>query len=227
MGAGMTRAPFALVLAFIVLCGRPVPGQEPRTRVFGFEGDVERTLPDGFQAGMTGTWKPTEWSVRRVDGNRVLAHVGFWDEDPDRVFPLCWVKDSKARDLTLTVRLFPHRPPAEIRNAVHDGAGIVVRLKDPDNYYLLRAVPHETRVRFYKVVNGARSTLAGKDLEVAVGKWHELKLRARRNVFTAFFDGKEIFSYQDDTFTEAGAFGLWSKPNNTTYFDDLKAEIVK
>jgi hypothetical protein len=31
----------------------------------------------------------------------------------------------------------------------------------------------------------------------------------------------------DSTFEEAGSYGLWSKPNNVTYFDDLKAEIVK
>lgn len=202
-------------------------GQVQRTRVFEFEGDKEKALPDGFQAGMTGEWKATEWSVQSVDRNQVLAHIGFWEEDPHGVFPVCWVKDSKVTNLTLTVRLFPVRPPAEIRKAIHDGAGIVVRFKDPNNYYLLRAVPHETRVRFYKVVNGKRSTLAGKNLEVAVGKWHELKIRARGNVFTAYFNGDELFSYKDETFKDAGAFGLWSKPNNVTYFDSLKAEIVK
>jgi hypothetical protein len=69
--------------------------------------------------------------------------------------------------------------------------------------------------------------MAGKNLVVAVGKWHELKLRVRGNVITAYFNGEELFSYQDETFKEAGAFGLWSKPNNVTYFDGLKAEIIK
>jgi hypothetical protein len=207
--------------------GRPAKSQEPRTRIFGFEGDNENTLPEGFQVGMTGTWKASEWSVRRVEGDKALAHIGFWDEDPDDVFPVCWVKDSRALDLTLTVRLFPVAPPAEVREAVHDGAGIVVRFKNPDNYYLLRAVPHETRVRFYKVVNGKRSTLAGENLDVAVDRWHELRLRASGNVFTAYFNGKELFSHEDETFTEAGAFGLWSKPNNVTYYDDLEAVIVR
>jgi hypothetical protein len=91
--------------------GRPAKSQEPRTRIFGFEGDNENTLPEGFQVGMTGTWKATEWSVRRVEGDKALAHIGFWDEDPDDVFPVCWVKDSRALDLTLTVRLFPVAPP--------------------------------------------------------------------------------------------------------------------
>ncbi len=223
----MRKIALAIMFALSVLYKGAAEGQEPRTWIFGFDGYDEKTLPDGFQAGMTGTWKATEWSVQTVDGNQVIAHVGFWKEDPDGVFPLCWVKNSKAQDLTLTVRLFPVRPPAEVREAIHDGAGIVVRFKDPDNYYLLRAVPHETRVRFYRVVDGKRSTLTGKNVEVAVGKWHKLKLSAKGNVFTAYFNGEELFSYKDETFMEAGAFGLWSKPNNITYFDDLKAEIIK
>ncbi|MDH3702621.1 MAG: hypothetical protein OEU46_15035 [Alphaproteobacteria bacterium] len=222
----MSKALAALSLVLIVLCGGPAAGQEPRTRLFEFETSAEKTVPDGFVTGMTGRGKTTEWAVRAVDGNRVLAHIGFWDEDPDGVFPVCWVKQSSARDLTLSVRLFPVRPPADIPQAHHDGAGIVVRFKNPDNYYLLRAVPHETRVRLYKVVKGRRSTLAGRNLDVALGTWHGLTLRARANVFTASFNGKELFRHRDDTFTDAGAFGLWSKPSNVTYFDDLKAVIV-
>lgn len=223
----MTKSIVAVALALCVICAGRAMGQEQRTRVFGFDGISEGALPDGFQAGTTGTWKVTEWSVRTVGGNKVLAHIGFWDEDPDGVFPVCWVKDSTARDLTLSVRLFPAHPPPEIPNASHDGAGIMVRFKDPQNYYLLRAVPHEARVRLYKVVNGKRSPLAGKSLDVAVGIWHELRLRATGSTLTAYFNGEELFSHKDESFTMAGAFGLWSKPNNVTYFDDLEAEIVE
>jgi len=221
----MTKVIFSFVVSVSVLCGSPSKGEEPRTRAFDFEGHLEGTVPDGFEVGMTGSWKATEWSVRKVSGNQVLAHVGFWDEDPEGVFPVCWVRNAEARDLTLTVRLFPVQPPAAYPNAEHDGAGIVLRFKDPDNYYLLRAVPLEKRVRFYKVEQGKRSTLAGLNLEVEVDRWHTLALKAQGDVFTAYFDGRELFSHQDQTFRHAGAFGLWSKPNNVTYFDDLKAEI--
>jgi hypothetical protein len=220
-------AAIATVLAVALPYAQPAEAQAGRVVAFGFDGAAPNSLPDGFQTGMTGRWKATEWGIRVVEGNRVLGHFGFWDEDPDGVFPVCWVEGAEARDLTLTVRLLPVSPPPGIRGAVHDGAGIVLRFKDPDNYYLLRAVPHETRVRLYKVVGGKRDTLAGRDLEVATGQWHELKLRAAGSRFTAYFDGRELFAHEDNTFTEAGAFGLWSKPNNVTYFDDLRAEIVR
>jgi len=200
--------------------------QHHHSVIYTFDGTPEGALPKDFQAGMTGKWQKTEWRVKKVEGNTVLAHVGYWEEDPDGVFPVVWVKNSKARDLRLSVRLFPVHPPAAVERAVHDGAGIVVRFMDPDNYYLLRAVPHETRVRFYKVENGKRSTLAGKDIDVPTGQWHELQLTARGSTFIAHFNGEKLFSHEDKTFDGSGAFGLWCKPNNVTYFDDLKADIV-
>jgi hypothetical protein len=43
---------------------------------------------------------------------------------------------------------------------------------------------------------------------------------------TASFNGAELFTFKEDTFKDAGAFGLWSKPNNVTYFDDLRGSVV-
>ena len=201
-------------------------GQDRHSFKYDFDGVQEYEIPEDFQAGMTGEWKQTEWSVRYIEGNGVLAHIGFWEEDPDGVFPVAWVSDPIAKDLTLGVRLFPVSPPADVEEAVNDGAGIVVRLIDPDNYYLLRAVPLETRVRFYKVEKGIRSTLAGKNIEVPTGQWHELKLTAVGSEFIAYFNGEKLFTYEDRSFEEAGGFGLWCKPNNVTYFDDLEANII-
>ncbi len=80
-------------------------------KVYTFEADGENSLPAGFVAGMTGQWKPTEWKVQKVDGNNVLAHIGLWNEDPEAVFSVCWIKDAKAKDLAVSVRLYPLRPP--------------------------------------------------------------------------------------------------------------------
>ncbi len=76
--------------------------------------------------------------------------------------------------------------------------------KDPNNYYLLRAVPHEQRVRLYKVENGKRTTFTGKNLAIPVDTWHELKFVVSGNAFTASFNGAELFTFKDDTFKDAG-----------------------
>jgi hypothetical protein len=224
----MKTSAVALLVAFLIGAGTPMERAAAQVSpIVTFEDHQVGTFPEGFQSGMTGQWKATKWSVQDFQHTRVLAHLGFWGEDPDGVFPVCWVKGSKAKDLTLTVRLFPVRPPADVRGAVHDGAGIVVRFKDPDNYYLMRAVPHEMRVRIYKVANGKRATIGGKEVDIALERWHELKLQVSGNTFTPFLNGEKLFHVMDSTFEEAGSYGLWSKPNNVTYFDDLKAEVVK
>ena len=56
-------------------------------------------------------------------------------------------------------------------------------------------------------------------------KRHVLELRVKGSLFTAYFDGEELFTDQDGTFTNPGAFGLWSKPNNVTYFGRI-AQIL-
>lgn len=204
----------------------PEQSRAQESSQFTFDNDQRGAFPEGFQCGMTGQWKATKWSVVDYKGARVLGHFGYWGEDPDGIYPVCWVKHLKARDLTLTVQLFPVRPPAAIVDAVHDGAGIVVRFKDPNNYYLMRAVPHESRVRLYKVENGQRTTLGGKNLKMKLDQWHELKLKLRGNTFTLFFAGEKLFHLMDRTFDEEGFYGLWSKPNNVTYFDNLTAVVV-
>lgn len=221
----MMKATSTIIFAISVLYTAPLVAGEPRTQRFDFANVTVGSLPDSFQTGMTGEWKATEWRVKKISGNQVMTHTGFWNEDPDGVYPLCWVRNTKARNLSLDVRLFPVRPPAEIPEAVHDGAGLVFRLRDANNYYLLRAVPHESRVRFYKVENGRRTTLAGRNLNIATGRWHDLGLRMRGTELTAYFDGAELFRHHDGTFRDAGAYGFWSKPNNVTYFDDLIAKL--
>lgn len=162
-----------------------------------------------------------------------MAHVGLWYEDPHNVFSVSWVKDSNAKDLTLSVRIYLLRPPAQQMpgtpnpKPIQDGAGLLARFKDPQNYYLLRAVPHEDAVRFCKVVDGVRIKLVVKEnFPVAVDTWHELKLVLSGNTYKGFLNGQELVSGQDTTFTE-GAYGAWCKPNSITYFDDFKAEIVR
>ena len=169
-----------------------------------------------------------KWVIIFTDLSASYANLSAWS---DHVLPgiqhtsFCLVRNAEARHLTLTVRLFPLPPLVAIPGAEHDRPGIALRSKDPNNYDLLRAVSAKMWIRLCKVERGKRSTLAGRNLEIAVDQWHTLALKARGEVFTAYIDGREPFSHRDRTIRHAGSFGLWSKPNNATYFDDLKAEI--
>jgi hypothetical protein len=104
---------------------------------------------------------------------------------------------------------------------VDRAGGIVVRLISPDDYYVVRANALEDNVRFYRVVKGKREELTSANAKVASNEWHTLELRAEGDRFTVSFDGKQLFTAQDNTFTGAGRVGLWTKADSVTYFDAI------
>ena len=99
--------------------------------------------------------------------------------------------------------------------------GIAVRVSDNNNYYVLRANALEDNVNFYRVVKGSRREIHGVGNRVSSGEWHTLGLRAEGNRFTVSFDGKQLFTVQDDTFPGAGKIALWTKADSVTQFADL------
>jgi hypothetical protein len=58
---------------------------------------------------------------------------------------------------------------------------------------------------------------------VNTGVWHELALEAVVGHFQVFFDGKKVIDAHDETFANAGKFGLWTKADSVIYLDDLTA----
>ena len=101
------------------------------------------------------------------------------------------------------------------------GGRDVARLTTPDDYYVVRANALEDNVRFYRVVKGRREQIKGANTKVASNEWHTLELRAENDRFTVSFDGKQLFTAQDNTFGGAGRVGLWTKADSVTYFDTI------
>ena len=130
-------------------------------------------------------------------------------------FPLAILKDFEARDVEVKVHFKP------VSGKVDQAAGLAVRLRDPDNYYIARANALEDNVRLYKVVDGKRQQFAGVDVEVPNGRWQELGLRVEGDRLTVSLDGEELFGATDRTFAKAGRVGLWTKADSLTHFDDL------
>ncbi len=105
---------------------------------------------------------------------------------------------------------------------VDRAAGLVFRLKDANNYYIVRANALEDNYRLYHVVNGNRVQFAGANFKVASGEWHELRVECVGNHITCYYDNEKKIDATDDTFKEAGKVGLWTKADSVTYFDDLR-----
>jgi hypothetical protein len=187
-----------------------------------FEGTQVGSALSGFSPGLTGKGMPPAWKI--VDdptapaGSRVVAETS--GDPTDYRFPLLVLDNFEARDVQVTVAFKP------VSGRIDQAAGIVARLKDANNYYVVRANALEGNVRLYKVVGGKRSQFAGKDIAVPSGKWQTLGLGIQGDRLEVRLDGKVLFEARDQTFKNAGKVGLWTKADSVTYFDDLRAEAL-
>jgi hypothetical protein len=62
----------------------------------------------------------------------------------------------------------------------------------------------------------------GRQVDVAKGRWQELRVEFSGKRFRVFLDGKPLFEVEDGTFSEPGQVGLWTKADSVTAFDGLR-----
>ncbi len=203
--------------------------QSAQVTTIDFNNDKVGQPPSGFSTALTGRGQPGKWSIIKdeasPDRGNVLAQT-----DADRTdyrFPVCVYDGLTAKDADVSVRFKP------VSGRGDQGAGIVWRYKDKDNYYIVRANALEGNVVLYKVQNGRRTDLplkgAGRTYgvkeKVPSKQWAILRVVARGNLFEVYHDGKKLYEVQDDTFKDAGKVGVWTKADSVIYFDDLQITV--
>jgi hypothetical protein len=173
--------------------------------------------PSGFDFALTGSGLPGKWAVVGDESARGGKAVEQFDADAtDYRFPLAILKQPVAKNLDVLLRF------KSVSGKTDQAGGIAVRLRDANNYYVVRANALENNVRFYRVVNGNRRQIEGADVKVAPGIWHELGLRAEGNRFTIIFNDKTLYSATDQTFADPGRVSLWTKADSVTRFDSIR-----
>jgi hypothetical protein len=118
-------------------------------------------------------------------------------------------------DLTLIARFKP------ISGREDQAAGLIFRVQDNRNYYILRANALENNVNFYIYRNGTRSNLRGSNATVPSGKWQDLRVDVQANQFRGFLNGQQVTEASDDSY-RTGGIGLWTKADSVTCFDDVE-----
>ena len=184
-----------------------------QTAKIDFEGDAVGGPPKGFSFAVTGQGKPGVWVVRRDDAAHgdVLVQT---DADPtDYRFPVAIYNDFSGVDVTLSVSF------KALAGKGDQGAGLVWRYRDANNYYVTRCNALEDNCTIYHVVNGRRQAFMNKGVKVASNAWHTLSLQARGDHFVVTFDGQAVLDAKDGTFKEAGKVGLWTKADSVIAFD--------
>jgi len=198
---------------------KPAPQQTSgKQSVYNFDSDTSGQLPANFHGAKTGGGTQEKWVVTgdptAPSKPNVVAQTST--DQTDYRFPLLISDEGSFQDLDLSVKF------KAVSGSIDRAGGLVFRLKDPNNYYIVRANALENNYRLYHVVNGRRSQFAGANLKVTSGEWHELRVEAVGNKIACYYDGNKKIEATDDTFKDAGKIGLWTKADSVTYFDDLK-----
>jgi hypothetical protein len=109
-----------------------------------------------------------------------------------------------------------------ISGSIDRAAGIIFRVQDENNYYILRANALENNVDIRKYVDGIRITLKITSIEVLTGQWQELRVEVVGSQIQGFLNNELVVETSDDTF-QSGKIGLWTKADSVTCFDDVEA----
>ena len=197
----------------------PAPLQPAgKSFAYNFDGDAPGQISGKFHEALTGQGaKPR--SLIEADPSapsqpNVLAQLSN-DRTEDR-FPLAIADEGSFQDLDLSVKF------KAVSGNIDRAAGLVFRLKDANNYYVVRANALEGNCRLYHVVAGRRQQFAGANFNIPSDEWHELRVECLGNKITCYYDGEMKIESTDHTFKEAGKIGLWTKADSVTYFDDLR-----
>jgi hypothetical protein len=180
-----------------------------------FEKDAVGQPPRGFLFALTGQGKPGAWVVQKDDTAHGNVLVQSDADQTDYRFPVAVYNDFVATDVDLSVQF------KAISGKGDQGAGLVWRYRDQNNYYITRCNALEDNCTIYHGVNGRRQAFQNQNVKVASGVWHTLRVEAQADHFVVTYDGKRVLDAKDQTFKDAGRVGLWTKADSVMAFDDF------
>jgi hypothetical protein len=176
---------------------------------WNFDADKTGAIAKGF-TNEVGEWKVVADSDAPSKPN-ALAQLAKSDRP---IFNVTLISDTNYKDVDISVKM------KSVAGQIDQGGGVVWRAKDAKNYYIARYNPLEDNYRLYKVENGRRSQFQNADIKHADG-WHTLRVTMTDDHIECYYDGKKSLDHKDSTFKDAGKFGLWTKADAQTHFDDL------
>ncbi len=213
------RAGIAILVTLVtslVACG---PSSPPAT-ASGPTTSTERFQPTtwSFDADPVGgppagaTSFVGEWAVRPEQGTPSPPNALCQTASAD--FPAMQLSNESHRDISLTAQFKP------ISGRTDQAAGVLLRIRDARNYYIVRANALEGNVVIFKNVDGNRSEIKSGSVTVASGVWQQLRGEVIGATLRGYVGGKLIVEATDATFSE-GRAGLWTKADSVTCFDDV------
>ena len=191
-----------------------------------FEADTVGATPRGWTSAKTGKGEP-RWTVEQdqtaPSRSKIVKQSGQAD------YPLLIKDGLDIKDGAVQMKF------KAIAGAEDRAAGLIWRVRDPNNYYVVRANALEDNVVLYKTVGGVRSPLDivgrrggyGVGIPVPANTWLSLRVEFMGNRFRVIYGGHGVFEVEDATFSDAGKIGLWTKADSVTLFDEVIYETAR
>lgn len=171
-------------------------------------------LPNGWLGGVTGDgqsrWAVVEEETAPSPGHHALKQSG--------VAKFCWCVQTNVslQNGFVAVKFKP------LSGKEDQAGGLIWRWQDGDNYYVARANALEDNVTIYHTIKGVRKECGRAAMKVASNQWHTLRVDFQGPHFNVTFDGQPALQWDDETFENAGAVGVWTKADSVTLFDDFR-----
>jgi hypothetical protein len=182
--------------------------------LFPFDRDKVGSVPTNFETAMTQGEPAGDWSVQPDGAGRVLAYTV---KKPHEAFGVAIAKSPSFKDVAVSVRI-------KTTGGAYQAAGVVWRYKDARNYYVARIKTADKNVHLFRVVDGKRTSITGKEApSLAPNAWQKLEVTHRGGAITVSLGGATLLTANDDTLAE-GRVGVWYKDDTAVLFDDLEAK---
>jgi hypothetical protein len=205
------------VLVVLGVLNLSLSAADEEARTITFNKDHLGKVPKGWIAGVTGKAEGSVWKVEEdttaPGGPLVLCQTS---KNPNPVFNICIQDEGMYKDLDISIAFKPRE------GKLDQGGGIIWRVRDKNNYYIVRMNPLENNFWLYRTVAGRRMSLVRVPAKAEVGKWHTMRVVMVGNKMQCYLNDKLMIEHTDDTFKEAGKIGLWTKSDARTCFSNIK-----
>ena len=182
------------------------------TRLWTFSDERVGRAPRGWEA-LSGRWEVLGETPGR---NRVLVQAG--PSLPGLDLPAILTPANPIADLEASVRA------KATGMGTFETVGLLLRWQNPKTMLIVRVDGTPGSIWVERVQDGWRSQRAGCSIDpLEPGRWHVLRVVARREWLNLFFNGKFLGGVRDDD-PAPGRVGLVAGPDAGVLLDDV--EIV-
>jgi len=209
------------VMMTILVSGVVIAGNV-HSKIWDFEDVKAGEIPSSWQVDATHPKRPlATWEVKEVNdapsGKKTLV-LSKINHVYGGTFNLCYTKSIRFRDGEISLMFKANS------GEIDQGGGIMWRVQNSDNYYVVRFNPLEDNFRFYIVLDGIRMQLASANVRLSKG-WHSMRIVQNGEHFEGYLDGKKFLEHTDKKLVKSGGVGVWTKADAVTSFDDFSVKV--